>query len=68
MNKDQIKGTVKDLTGKVQEEAGKLAGNRKQEAKGIYKQVTGKAEVRLGDAKERAHDAINAVKDAVHHR
>ena len=61
MNKNQIKGTVKDLAGKVQEEAGKLIGNKDQEAKGLYKQVTGQAEKRLGDAKE-------IVKDAVHHR
>jgi uncharacterized protein YjbJ (UPF0337 family) len=68
MNKNQIKGSVKDLAGKVQEEAGKLVGNKEQEAKGIHNQVTGKAEVRLGDAKERVHDAKNAVKDAVNHR
>lgn len=28
MNKNQINGTVKDIAGKVQEEAGKLAGNQ----------------------------------------
>jgi uncharacterized protein YjbJ (UPF0337 family) len=67
MNKDQIKGTVKDLAGKVQEEAGKLVGNKSQEAKGIYKQVTGKAEKQLGNAKEVVHDARNAVKNAVKH-
>ena len=61
MNKNQIKGTVKDLAGKVQEETGKLIGNREQEIKGIHKQVTGQAEKRLGDVKE-------IVKDAVPHR
>ena len=61
MNKNQIKGTVKDLAGKVQEETGKLIGNREQEAKGINKQVTGQAEKRLGDVKE-------IVKGAVHQR
>jgi uncharacterized protein YjbJ (UPF0337 family) len=68
MNKNQIQGSVKGLTGKVQEEAGKLVGNKEQEAKGIRKQVTGKAERRLGDAKEIVKDAKDAVKDAVHHR
>jgi len=61
MNKNQIKGTVKDLAGKVQEETGKIIGSKEQEAKGIHKQVTGQAEKRLGDVKE-------IVKDAVHHR
>ena len=67
MNKNQVKGTVKDIAGKVQEEAGKLVGNKEQEAKGIHKQVTGKAEKRLGDAKEIVEDAKDAVKDAVKH-
>jgi uncharacterized protein YjbJ (UPF0337 family) len=68
MNKNQINGTVKDLAGKVQEEAGKLVGSKEQEAKGIHKQVVGKAEKRLGDVKEIVKDANDAVKDAVHHR
>jgi len=68
MNKNQIKGTVKDLAGKVQEETGKLVGNKEQEAKGIHKQVMGKAEKRLGDAKEVVEHAKNAIKDAVHQR
>jgi len=61
MNKNQIKGTVKDIVGKVQKEAGKLVGNKEQEAKGIYKQVTGKAEKRLGDAKEIVEHAKDAI-------
>ena len=39
MNKDQAKGTVKDIAGKVQQEAGKLTGNREQQAKGLQKQA-----------------------------
>ena len=57
MNKDQVKGTVKDVTGKVQEEAGKLVGNKEQQAKGLLKQVEGKAEKKLGDVKEIVKDA-----------
>ena len=44
MNKDQIKGTAKEIGGKIQEEAGKLTGNREQEAKGLGKQVAGKTQ------------------------
>jgi uncharacterized protein YjbJ (UPF0337 family) len=36
----------------VQETAGELTGNREQEAKGILKQVEGKGQKALGDAKE----------------
>jgi uncharacterized protein YjbJ (UPF0337 family) len=51
-NKNQIKGVVKDAVGKVQEEAGKLVGNKVQQVKGLQKQVEGKAEKKLGDVKE----------------
>ena len=57
MNKNQVKGTVKDISGKVQEEAGKLVGNKEQQAKGLLKQVEGKAEKRLGDVKEIVKDS-----------
>jgi uncharacterized protein YjbJ (UPF0337 family) len=52
MNKDQVQGVSTDLAGKVQETAGELTGNREQEAKGILKQVEGKGQKALGDAKE----------------
>ncbi len=58
MNKDQVNGTIKDLAGKVQEEAGKLVGNKEQQAKGLLKQVEGAAEKSLGDAKEVVKDAV----------
>ena len=34
-NKDQVKGELKDLGGKIQEEAGKLVGSKEQQAKGL---------------------------------
>jgi len=57
MNKNQVKGTVKDVAGKVQEETGKLVGNKEQQAKGLLKQVEGKAEKKLGDVKEIVKDS-----------
>ena len=65
MNKNQVQGTVKTATGIIQEEAGKLVGNKQQQAKGLQKQVAGKAEKRLGDAKEVVADALDGVKAAV---
>ncbi|MEO8997343.1 MAG: CsbD family protein [Nitrosospira sp.] len=59
MNKDQVKGTAKDIAGKVQEEAGNLTGNKEQEAKGLAKQVEGKTQKKVGDAKETVKDAID---------
>ena len=52
VNKNQIKGTARDIAGKVQEEAGKLIGSKEQQAKGLKKQVSGKAEKAVGDVKE----------------
>ena len=52
MNKDQVKGTVKDIAGKMQEEVGKLVGNKEQQVKGLGQQISGKTEINYGDAKE----------------
>lgn len=56
MNKDQVKGVLKDIAGKVQEEAGKLVGSKEQQIKGLSKQVSGKTEKTYGDAKEVVKD------------
>ncbi len=57
MNKDQVKGTAKDVAGKVQQQAGKLVGNESMEAKGVAKQVSGKVQKGVGDVKEVLKDA-----------
>jgi len=57
MNKDQVKGAVKDAAGKVQEKAGDLVGSKKQEAKGLAKQAEGKTQKAVGDVKEAIKDA-----------
>ncbi len=56
MNKDQVQGAVKDVVGKVQEEAGRLAGSKKQQIKGLSKQVKGKAQKSVGDFKQAVED------------
>lgn len=57
MNKDQVKGAVKDAAGKVQQKAGDLVGSHKQEAKGLAKQAEGKTQKAVGNAKEAIKDA-----------
>ena len=52
MNKDQIKGTIKDAAGKVQEATGNAIGSNEQKLKGIKKQVDGQAHKAVGDIKE----------------
>ena len=57
MNKDQVKGAVKDAAGKVQQKTGEVIGSTEQQAKGLAKQVDGKAQKAYGDVKEAAKDA-----------
>jgi uncharacterized protein YjbJ (UPF0337 family) len=52
MNKDQVKGTAKDIGGKIREEAGKLIGSSGQQAKGLKDQARGKLQKSVGDLKE----------------
>jgi uncharacterized protein YjbJ (UPF0337 family) len=52
MNKDQVNGSLKDATGRVQEQVGKTAGNPTQEAKGIGKQAEARLQKAYGDVKE----------------
>jgi len=57
MNKEQVKGTLKDVAGKAQQKAGEMIDSKEQQAKGLAKQVEGKSEKALGDVKEAIHDA-----------
>ena len=57
MNKDQVKGAVKDAAGKVQQKTGEVVGSTEQQAKGVAKQVEGKIQKGYGDVKEAAKDA-----------
>jgi uncharacterized protein YjbJ (UPF0337 family) len=54
MNKDQVKGAVKDAAGKVQRKAGEAMGSNKQQAKGMAKQAEGKVQKTAGDMKDNA--------------
>jgi len=57
MNRNQVKGALKDAAGKVQEGAGRVTGNRSQEAKGLGRQAAGKVQKGVGDAVEAVRDA-----------
>ena len=57
MNRDQVKGTVKDLAGKVQQKVGEVTGNTDQQIKGGARQVEGKVQRGVGDAEQAANRA-----------
>ena len=52
MNKDQVKGRVKETEGKIKEVAGKLVGNETVEAKGKIEKILGQAQAKFGDVKQ----------------
>ena len=51
MNRDQVKGRMKDAGGKIQQKAGKATGSLKHQAKGLMKQGSGKLQRNAGDAR-----------------
>jgi uncharacterized protein YjbJ (UPF0337 family) len=61
INKDQVEGRVKEGAGKAQEVAGRVTGNRTQEAKGALKKNVGAAQAKVGDVTEQVK---SSVKDA----
>ena len=58
MNKDQVKGRAEQVKGSVKEATGKVVGNEKLEAEGKIDKVAGKTQAIYGDLKEDVKDAI----------
>jgi uncharacterized protein YjbJ (UPF0337 family) len=54
MNKDQVKGSAKEIKGKVKEIAGKTVGNPRVEVEGDVEQIAGKLQKNYGDARNEA--------------
>lgn len=52
MNKDQIKGAVKEVEGKVKEVTGKIVGNKRLETEGQIDKAAGKVQSAYGDLKD----------------
>jgi uncharacterized protein YjbJ (UPF0337 family) len=52
MNKDQVKGKLKEAAGETQETFGEVTGNTEHEARGHAKEQEGKAQKKVGDVKE----------------
>jgi len=51
MNKDQVKGRMKEVEGKVKEIAGKAVGNKTLEEKGKVQNAVGNVQAGYGDRK-----------------
>ncbi len=57
MNENQVKGTAKDIAGKVQQKFGEVIDSPEQQVKGVAKQVEGKTQKTVGDVQQAAEDA-----------
>lgn len=51
MNKDQVKGRLKEAKGEIKKDTGKLVGNKRLEAEGVIDKATGKVQSGFGDGK-----------------
>jgi uncharacterized protein YjbJ (UPF0337 family) len=56
MDADRVKGTAKDIAGRVERQAGEWTGNKNMEAEGAAKQVEGKVQNAVGKAKDAVRD------------
>ena len=56
MNKDQVKGRIKEAAGETQEQFGKLVNSKEQEAKGHAREQAGKVQKAAGDLREQVKD------------
>jgi uncharacterized protein YjbJ (UPF0337 family) len=51
MDKHQVKGRIKEASGKIKEEVGKALGNERLQNKGTLEKNIGKVESKYGDLK-----------------
>ena len=56
VNKTQIKGMTNEATGEVKEQVGKMTNDRDLQARGHAREMKGKLQKGLGDAKETLKD------------
>jgi uncharacterized protein YjbJ (UPF0337 family) len=56
MNKQQVKGVTNQATGEIKKQVGHLTGDSTLVAKGEAREIKGKLQEGVGDAKEAAKD------------
>ncbi len=59
MNKDQVKGRVKEAVGKGHKNVARSAGNDSEEVRGASTEVEGKVQKNVGDLKHKIGKAID---------
>ncbi len=67
MNKDQVEGKLKDVSGRVERQVGEWTGDEEKQGHGAMKQVEGKVQKAWGDLKDagkKASDRTHAKEPA----
>jgi uncharacterized protein YjbJ (UPF0337 family) len=59
MDKDRIAGTAEQVKGSIKEAVGKITGNDSLEVEGKTEKIAGKAQQKVGEAKDAARDAFD---------
>ena len=54
MNKNQIEGSIKKATGKIEQKVGEITGNTNQQVKGAVKQLEGNVQKGVGNVEQAA--------------
>jgi uncharacterized protein YjbJ (UPF0337 family) len=65
MDKDKIKGKIKDVGGRVERQAGEWTDDKEMQSEGAAKQAEGKAQNTWGKIKERGRDAADDIRARV---
>lgn len=58
MDEDRIKGAAGQVKGSIKEAVGKITGNDKLEVEGKADKLAGKAQAKVGEAKDAVRDAV----------
>ena len=58
VNKDQVKGRMKKVEGKVMEATARLVGNRKLRVKGKLQGFVGAAQAKFGEVRQAVKDSL----------
>jgi uncharacterized protein YjbJ (UPF0337 family) len=66
MDKDSIKGKIKDVGGRVERQAGEWTGDEKMQGEGAAKQAEGKVQNAFGKVKDAARDAKDKMDRKIH--
>ncbi len=59
MDRDRIKGAVRQAAGSIKEKLGRAGGDAKTEAEGTSQKNAGKAQKGWGNVKDRVRGALN---------